>query len=249
MVGAGGRSAITYLSSLGSAAQAAKTMDSLERVSQKARAYLARKSDPATFMAFSGVLDALDSQLGKVMDDETGPTRVSPTPDSSDAHASAQGHFQEACAESLAESKRELDQAPASTLEQTQAVCKMFTDAERSAREGTRLEREAIDAAYRTRLRTALGVAQTNLTTPGLSTARVLNTRVLDKRQSARINTGAVTPVVSPAPPFDVNTRPGIQSPVHLQGVTACRAVPPVLLLPAVTRPLLLVRLFAPWPL
>ena len=198
------------------------TGEALREASRKARAYLARKSDHATFLAFSGVLDVLDSRLHEAIGDDTGCT-AGPTA-TGDADTSANTDFTSACAESLAEGKQELDHAPAPTLEQTQMVCKMFKDVQQAAQEGVRRERELIDADYRARLRKALGTGQSPLTAHGLNTARVLNTRILSGRKRASAETEASSPAKAPAPHFDVSTRPGIQSPVHLQNVTACKA-------------------------
>ena len=196
----------SHFGSLGNASYA------LREASQKARAYLARKSSNATYIAFSGLLDVLDAQLQETFDEDlTGPTshtEETGSPDTADVHAAV-----------LASAKEELSAASPPSADQVQLMCKMFADAQAAAKYGVRCERDMIDAEYRARLRTALGTAQTLSAKglPTLNTARVLSTRPSPMPV-------AIESALPRKPRFSVSTRPGIQSPVHLHNVYACNS-------------------------
>ena len=198
-------------------------VQALEAASQGARAYLSRRSTHATHMAFSGFLDILDSKLGKALgvDEPTGPTSSDDLTSGMEERTGddAVNLDKEMHAKLMADAKHDLDSAPPCSDTQAKLVCQMFKDAQASARHAVRLEREYIDSVYRTRLRTMMGTAQT-LSASGLNTARVYHTRTVPRCSEP----DAVVSSFPPAHRFVVSSRPGIQSPVHLNNVRACSA-------------------------
>ena len=188
--------------------------EALKDASRRARAYLARKSSLATHVAFSGVLDVLDAQLGEAVSEAVSEaTGCTVTDDATEAHH----------APLLADAVNELNDAAPKGLseEQIHAVCKMFSDAQECARANARRERELIDEQYRKRLSAALGTTQTPLTAnPVLNTARAhLVPSACRSMAPPRSRPGSP---VDGQPRFKVSSRPGIQSPVHLRNVSAC---------------------------
>ena len=200
----------SHFESLGDAKEA------LAAASQSARAYLARKSTHATHMAFSGFLDIVDAKLGKALNDETSSTtahsesKAAERPDSPDS-VTVQ-------ASSLAQLQGEFNSAAIPTSDQTKLVCQMFRDAQESAASHTRMEREWIDSQYRARLRKAIG-AQCASASVVPNVARVSNVYAHPRCDTPDSVAGLN---LSKVPDFTVSSRPGIQSPVHLQNVLAC---------------------------
>ena len=81
----------------------------LKEASRRARAYLARKSTHATYLAFSGFLDVIDSEL------QVGAEEVGRTSEECTGPSQCDALSVDLCARSVAGAKRELDSAPAPT--------------------------------------------------------------------------------------------------------------------------------------
>ena len=203
--------------------------EALKEAGRLAREYLAKRARPTEFALQSAFLNSLDADIRASIEDSNA-SSLAPEEELTGMHeGSGSGVADDtgpsSCptssewSQELTGTQSELSEATVPTGEQVAAVCQMFRDAQCSREAAVRQEREHIDSLYRTRLAKELaqspGRHGRDFTT--LRTAQANNVVALPKSDvpdsvgSSRV-----------LPGFVVSSRPGIQQPVHLNGVRAC---------------------------